>query len=250
MITLKKWNSFTDETRKKVLDLIWGGSGYYSLDLTKEYHHSFDYDSTGKQLKKTLESCYLQKDGSLRVDVVLGKSELKYAPPKTKTKTKKVATKPLVIPKADEFLFKRYKKDKKLEMINALSEDRLLDISEATIIRIVKEAGTGSKGSRNKTLRIASKNKKGNDWNSVVDGIYYHGQSKTLCLDLTVYSDDCDNTWSEYYKDFFQNKYKDFTVHYPDKDRYGHPYTIHATYDKSNKAEVIRSILIQYVENK
>ena len=40
-------------------------------------------------------------------------------------------------------LFKRYAPKKKLEIINALTENELLAITNNTILRIIKEAGRG-----------------------------------------------------------------------------------------------------------
>ena len=45
-------------------------------------------------------------------------------------------------------LFKRYKPDKKVQIINELTEDELLNITPATITRIIKEAGTDRKSTR------------------------------------------------------------------------------------------------------
>ena len=52
-------------------------------------------------------------------------------------------------------LFKRYAPKKKLEIIEKLSNDELMNVSTATIERIVKEAGTKMYKSRDKRLYIS-----------------------------------------------------------------------------------------------
>ena len=64
MITLKLWNSLSDESRAKICKTL-GTSG----KIENPYHHNFDYDEHGKKLKSILESCNLQKDGTINVVV-------------------------------------------------------------------------------------------------------------------------------------------------------------------------------------
>ena len=77
MITKKLWNSFTDSTRSQILHLL----GYHCTSiytgLYLPYHHDFDFDAVGKELRKVLEVCYLDKTGGVKVIVFLKPS---YAP--------------------------------------------------------------------------------------------------------------------------------------------------------------------------
>ena len=72
-------------------------------------------------------------------------------------------------------LFKRYKPENKISIVEGLTEKELLGIKESTIIRIIKETGEFEyKSKRDKHLRIKMERRKGNDWNSTFSGILYH----------------------------------------------------------------------------
>lgn len=60
MITLKYWNSLSTDCRKKIVETILGKPQFYDDSIIQEYHHNFDYDSTGKMLKTILSSCYIR----------------------------------------------------------------------------------------------------------------------------------------------------------------------------------------------
>lgn len=64
MITLKYWNSLSESCRA----LILGKMGICDESLKKEYHHNFNYDSTGKKLKTILGSMML-KNGKILVTI-------------------------------------------------------------------------------------------------------------------------------------------------------------------------------------
>ena len=94
MITLKVWNSLSDESRAKICKTL-GTSG----KIENPYHHNFDYDEHGKKLKSILESCNLQKDGTINVVV----------PVKPTYATKKVVLqKPVVAKEPERFCFVGY----------------------------------------------------------------------------------------------------------------------------------------------
>lgn len=60
MITLKYWNSLSSQCRVNILRRILG-TDHFVDTLSEEYHHNFDYDATGKELKSILSSCYLRR---------------------------------------------------------------------------------------------------------------------------------------------------------------------------------------------
>lgn len=64
MITLKYWNSLSESCRA----LILGKMGICDEALKKEYHHNFNYDSTGKKIKAILGSMML-KNGKILVTI-------------------------------------------------------------------------------------------------------------------------------------------------------------------------------------
>lgn len=78
MITKKLWNSFTNSTRSQILELLgYHCTGIYT-SLCMSYHHDFDFDVIGKELKKVLEACYYSdKTDDIKVTILLKPS---YAP--------------------------------------------------------------------------------------------------------------------------------------------------------------------------
>lgn len=64
MITLKLWNGLSQKSRSEICKTL-GVSG----KVEQEYHHNFDYDTLGSKVKQVLESCNLQKDGTINVVV-------------------------------------------------------------------------------------------------------------------------------------------------------------------------------------
>lgn len=64
MITLKLWNSLSQDSRNNICRAL---NKYGSI--TEPYHHNFDFDSHGEKLKNVLSCCNLQKDGSINVVV-------------------------------------------------------------------------------------------------------------------------------------------------------------------------------------
>ena len=58
-------------------------------------------------------------------------------------------------------LFKRYAPKKKLEIIEKLNPNELMNVTTATITRIVKEAGKSMYKSRNKRLYISRDRQRG-----------------------------------------------------------------------------------------
>ena len=67
MITLKDWNSFTHNTRRRLLEVIM--SPFEADNYCEPFHHNFDYSEHGKKLKKILEHFVKQKDGSIKVSI-------------------------------------------------------------------------------------------------------------------------------------------------------------------------------------
>lgn len=143
-------------------------------------------------------------------------------------------------------LFKRYAPKKKLEIINNLSTSELLNTSTETLMRIVKEAGTRVGTVRSKVLRISSDRRSGNDWNSTVEAVEIHRGK--LMLDIYVQMDSTDTNHFEPYSNFSKDgNYtgKVFTTNY-----YGDSVPHYFTYNREDKAGVIKSILLEYVYTK
>ena len=143
-------------------------------------------------------------------------------------------------------LFKRYAPKKKLEIINNLTTAELLAATPETIMRIAKEAGRSIGKSRDKILRINRDRQAGNEWNSTVEGVEFIKEN--LYLNIYFQTDHTDTNISEKYATFMQgDQYhgKHYTT-----NRYGDEIPNYFTYDKQDKANVIKSILLEYVHTK
>ena len=146
----------------------------------------------------------------------------------------------------NEFIFSRTQPQKKIDIINALSEDELLSTSEATIKRIVKDAGRRMWKTRDKELRISHERRAGNAWNSLIEAVeLIKGR---LYLEVYLQYENTDTSTSEEYDDFFRNG--NFRGEVRRLDRYGNGRTYYFLYNLSDKASVMKSILLEYVYTK
>ena len=140
-------------------------------------------------------------------------------------------------------LFKRYAPTKKLEIINSLTENELMAVTQATIMKIVRETGTNRYKSRNKELFIGRDRRAGNDWNSTIENISLVKDS--LFLDAYVQMDDTDTNIAVAWTDFFRNSEYRGTAY--ETNRYGDDIPHYFRYGREEKAKVIKSILLEYV---
>jgi hypothetical protein len=146
----------------------------------------------------------------------------------------------------NDFIFSRTQPNKKIETIEALSNEQLLSVKEDTVKRIVKETGRRMYRSRNKELYIDYDRRVGNNWNSTVEGVeLIRGK---LYLDFYVQYENTDTNTSEEYSDVFNGR--EFRGEIRRSDRYGNGRTYYFCYDRSDKARVMKSILLEYVYTK
>ena len=143
-------------------------------------------------------------------------------------------------------VFKRYAPKKKLDLINGLSETELLATTPETLMRIVKEAGTKVGTARSKVLRISSERRSGNNWNSTVEAVEIHRGK--LMLDIYVQMDSTDTNHFEPYLNF--SKDGNYTGKVYTTNYYGDSVPHYFTYDRQDKAGVIKSILLEYLFSK
>lgn len=143
-------------------------------------------------------------------------------------------------------LFKRTSPVKKIDIIKNLTQTELTGVSEETILKIVKETGRRRKGTRDYEFYINPDRRKGNNWNSEVEGIWlYKGK---LSVMVYVQFDDTDTSLIVPFNDFF--KKGDFRGTIKRDDRYGNPQTHYYVYDERDKAEVLRSFYLEYINTK
>ena len=146
----------------------------------------------------------------------------------------------------NEFIFSRTQPQKKIDTINALTQDELLSTSEATVKRIVKDAGRRMWKTRDKELRISHERRAGNAWNSLIEAVeLIKGR---LYLEVYLQYENTDTSTSEEYDDFFRNG--NYRGEVRRSDRYGNGRTYYFLYNSSDKASVMKSILLEYVFTK
>lgn len=143
-------------------------------------------------------------------------------------------------------LFSRKSAEKKAEIVKALTKLDLLGITEETVKRMVMETGSKQTGSRSKCLRIDDDRRKGNNWNSVVEAITL-AKGKLYVYAYVQYSN-TDTTMTVPFSDFF--KRGEFMGTVKASDGYGNPQTYYYRYDEDDKAEVLRSVCLEYIHRK
>lgn len=143
-------------------------------------------------------------------------------------------------------LFRRTSPVKKVEVINNLTQAELSKVSEETILRIVKETGRKTAKSRNYEFYVNPIRRKGNRWNSEVEGIWLY--KRKLSVVVYIQYDDTDSSLLVPFNDFF--KKGDFRGTIKRDDRYGNPQTHYYVYDEKGKTEVLRSFCLEYINTK
>lgn len=147
-------------------------------------------------------------------------------------------------------LFKRYASKKKLEIINSLSENELLSISYATVLRIIKEAGKGDSSKARNKFKTLFLDNAGNDWNSNIVSIW-NCKKDSVMLSVYIQGDDTD-TYSEYkLKDFLDNRYENLCLgKLHESFRNGYEHDVPANYDRTDRARVVKAVYTAYVKSK
>lgn len=143
-------------------------------------------------------------------------------------------------------LFKRISPVKKIEIVKNLEQDELSGVSKEAILRIVKETGRRRKGTRDYEFYINPDRRKGNNWNSEVEGIWFY--KGKLSVMVYVQFDDTDTSLIVPFNDFF--KKEDFRGTIKRDDRYGNPQIHYYVYNEKDKAEVLRSFCLEYINTK
>lgn len=146
----------------------------------------------------------------------------------------------------NKIIFSRTAPAKKVEIIENLTETELLSITPATIVKMIKEAGTRLYKSRDKEMRISYERRTGNDWNSTVEGVRnYKGNPM---LDLYIQYENTDTSTSVRLDDFL--KHGDYRGSIVRNDRCGNPRSYYFTYTTADKAQFVKSVLLEYINRK
>ena len=146
----------------------------------------------------------------------------------------------------DNILFKRIAPAKKLDIVDNFTPAELLAVSPAAIKRIIREVGRKVGNTRGKELYISREFRTGNDWNSEVEGVGYN--SKGLFLYISAQYSNTDRTVIETWDKFFQKGQHVGRIEYT--DAFDHKQTARFIYYDSEKARVIRRLLMQYLHLK
>lgn len=120
---------------------------------------------------------------------------------------------------------------KQIENINKMSDSDVIAYGKKHINGIMDDAAN-----KDGQYRISNDRRKGNNWNSLVEGVYRSKQGK-LFVDIYFQGDSTDWNDSEYFDTFFSSASNVRVA-----SRIGS-----ATYSYSERADVMRSILIDYL---
>ncbi len=146
----------------------------------------------------------------------------------------------------NDVIFSRTQPLKKIAIINGLKVDELWNTNKATIARIVREVGRNRYRSRDKELYISHDRRAGNNWNSTIERISL--VKRVLFVDIYIQYDSTDTCTVETYEEFFMMRTYHGSIERDDWR--GNPRTYYFEYSVDEKAEVIRSILLEYVYTK
>jgi len=133
---------------------------------------------------------------------------------------------------------------KKVEIVENLTLPELLSVTPDTIKRIVREVGSNYYRSRNKELTISRELRTGNDWNSEFTGVRTY--KSILYVDLYVQYGNTDTDVSETFDKFFAPG--EYRGHIVRNDSYGNPRTFYFTYTPADKADCMKSLVLQYLQ--
>ncbi|MBR2237423.1 MAG: hypothetical protein IJ887_06060 [Prevotella sp.] len=146
----------------------------------------------------------------------------------------------------NQFIFTRTQSKKKIEAIENLSNDELLDVTESTVKKMIQEVGQRRYKSRDKDLRIDYDRRCGNSWNSTVESVNL--VKGKLYVSFYIQYENTDTNTSDDYDNFF--KRSNYRGEIRRLDRHGNGRTYYFCYDESDKARVMKSILLEYVYSK
>ncbi len=145
-----------------------------------------------------------------------------------------------------DIIFSRTSPLKKLEIIRNLKGTELWATPKSTIARIIKETDRNRYKSRDKELYIGHDRRASNHWNSTIERISL--VKKALFVDIYIQYENTDTCTVETYEEFFQMRTYHGSIER--SDWRGNPRTYYFEYSIDEKAEVIRSILLEYVYTK
>lgn len=146
----------------------------------------------------------------------------------------------------NKLIFSRTAPAKKIEIVETLNQAELLSITPESARRIIREVGSTKYKSRDKELRIFREYRTGNDWNSEFTGVCTY--KAKLYVDLYLQYGNTDTDVSEPFDKFFAHgEYRGSIIR---NDSHGNPQTHYFTYTPANKANCMKSLLLQYLRIK
>ena len=118
----------------------------------------------------------------------------------------------------------------KIDTINDLSDDEILSVPKSLVKSLVEACGGN--------IVVKSERRKGNHWNSLVEDV--HVSKSNMFVDIYLQNDSTDTNLAEYYDSFFISGSSAYRG-------YSERLEMRFSYSKSDRADVMRSILCEYV---
>lgn len=132
----------------------------------------------------------------------------------------------------EEILFKRGKYETKKATIEQLSASDIRSIKKDVYFKIVEKGGKGNR------FRVVNDFRKGNNWNSLIEGLYISKPNGILFVEIYLQGASTDTSISEYFDTFFRSGSYSSSYNY---------LNLNIRYDEGEKVEVLRSFLLSYV---
>ena len=130
---------------------------------------------------------------------------------------------------------------KKRDAVKGASESDLLRVSEETLKKMVKQKGSSAYYKDRKILFFGNVS---NEWNAWAKSLELY--KNKLFVNFYVQYSNTDTDDCEYWHKFAGSGDFRGTIHY--SDRYGNEQTDYYRFDRSDKAKVVRAILLAYLD--
>ena len=143
----------------------------------------------------------------------------------------------------NQVIFSKTKPEKKMGIIDRLTQAELQSLTPDTIKRIIREIGRNMYKSRDKELRIPDTFRTGNKWDSTIESLcLIKGK---VYIDFYVQYENTDTNISDTFDNFIRRGEYLGQIHRD--DRYGNPRTYYFTYNEADKSRALRAFLNNYV---
>lgn len=146
----------------------------------------------------------------------------------------------------NKIIFSRTAPQKKLEIVNNLSTQEVLAITQDTIRKIIREIGRNLYRSKDKVLHFSSDCKVSNDWNAWIGNLM--SKKSNLFITFEIQYENTDTSKTDVMEEFLRKG--DYQGSIIRDDRFGNPRHYYFRFSELKKAEFIRKLFTTYLHKK